>query len=199
MPYEADGDLNINKYCAYQVNPKPFHYGDSYFEMYGALEGNPKAYAINKAKIDTISRYWSGPVLDIGVGSGEFIKFRQGTYGTDINPVAVKWLQERGLHSNRFQDFFAFSMWDVIEHLHDPGETFEQMPQGSFLFCSLPIFKDLWDVRSSKHYKPDEHLYYFTHDGFIEWMKIHGFRWLETNTALITAGRESILSFAFSK
>ena len=56
---------------------------------------------------------------------------------------------------------------------------------------------DLNKIRESKHYRPGEHLLYWTEKGFVDWMFEKGFRFLEKRTFEIQAGREDILSFAF--
>ena len=54
-------------------------------------------------------------------------------------------------------------------------------------------------VRASKHYRPGEHLLHFTEEGFVAWMRMHGFQLLECSDFEMQAGRESILSFAFRR
>jgi hypothetical protein len=198
----ADRDLAfcVEQGVAYQIDmTSPIDYGQRYFEMYAAYEGQPVALMLNAARVRLVNRHAGAArgVLDIGIGSGEFISSRQKTFGWDVNPVAMTWLQDRGLAAADFAAFTAFTMWDVLEHVPTPADYFERMPNGSFLFVSMPIFDDLTRVRLSKHYKPNEHFYYFTEKGLVGWLARHGFVHLETNDDETRAGREAIKSFAF--
>lgn len=175
--------------------------GGNYFDHYAALAGNPVSRAIHDARVRLVDTYAgaSCPVLDIGIGSGEFIRSRPNTFGYDVNPKAIEWLEREEL-LGAISEFQAFTFWDVLEHIDRPDRHyFKYIPDGSLLFTSLPIFGDLRKVRASKHYKPGEHLYYWTEDGFVRWMAEYRFRLLERNEAESAAGRDSIVSFAFKR
>jgi hypothetical protein len=180
-------------------NPVP--YDEPYFDKYVLYEDTPVALKINEARISLVNRH-VGPdvgVLDIGIGSGEFLKKRGNTFGYDVNPKAIKWLKERRRWSDSFAAFDAFTFWDVIEHVPEPESYFRKIPVGGWAFFSIPVFDNLKRIRESKHYRPNEHFYYFTKRGFVDWMCWHGFAWVETSDAESKAGRDSILSFAFRK
>ena len=172
-------------------------YDESYFNKCLGYENQQIANEINAGRILFVMRYHDGMVLDIGIGSGEFIKKRGRTHGYDVNPKAVEWLKENGLYSDAFGGYSVFTFWDVLEHIEDHDFYFRHIKKGSYLFTSLPIFMDLNKIRESKHYRPGEHLWYWTEKGFVDWMFEKGFRFLEKRTFEIQAGREDILSFAF--
>lgn len=203
MPGAADADLIIcpGHGVAYQRDMShPVHYNGEYFDKYSHYEGTPIADAINAGRIALVDKY-VGPdagVLDVGIGSGEFIKKRPNTFGYDINPKAIAWLKET-MRWAEFATFDAFTFWDVLEHVETPDDYFRRIHPGAYLFTSLPIFDDLTRIRASKHYRPDEHLYYFTEDGFVDWMAKHRFKLLERADFETSAGREAILSFAFRR
>ena len=185
---------------AYQKDMSyPVSYDESYFNKCLSYEDQEIALKINLGRINLVKRYHEGWVLDIGIGSGEFIKKRPFTMGYDINPTAVRWLKSNCLYSDRIDLYNAFTLWDVIEHIPEPSHYFRMMPSTSFLFTSIPLFKDLTMIRESKHYRPNEHLYYFTEEGFKYWMRQHGFCLLEMDDFETDAGREEIYSFAFIK
>lgn len=199
-PFTEDEDLRICEGVAYQKDMKwQVDYDQEYFELLKSYEDTDIALKINKGRIALVNLYHKGFVLDVGVGSGEFIRKRPMTMGYDINPFAVEWLKSQALYSEDLKRFRAFTFWDVIEHIIEPAEYFDRMPVGSHLFTSIPIFRDLTKIRQSKHYRPDEHYYYFTKDGLIEWMGKYGFESLITQQYEIAAGRDSIYSFAFRK
>ena len=200
---DADEELILclDNGVAYQRDmTRPVEYGSDYFEKYVSYEGLEIARKINHARVRLVNRH-VGPatrVLDIGIGSGEFIKSRPNTYGCDVNPVACQWLEDRKL-LGAIVDFNVFSLWDVIEHLPEPENYFNRMRSGAFLFTCLPIFDALSDVRGSKHFRPNEHFYYWTANGFIDWMNLHKFDLVMLTNDETEAGREQILSFAFKK
>lgn len=205
--YEAveDDDLMLCREhgVAYQKDITPSRivkYDRSYFEHYKALESGEIAEKINAGRIAVVNKYvGNAPVLDTGIGSGQFIMRRQGTFGRDVNPVATEWLKKHDKEAGDITSYRAFTFWDVIEHVPDIDIYFRRIPSGSFLFTCLPIFKDLNRIRESKHYKPDEHLYYWTRAGFVEWMSLYGFELLEEQDFETAAGRDSIKTFVFSR
>ena len=138
-------------------------------------------------------------VLDVGMGSGEFIKLLPNTWGCDVIPVSIEWLKRNDLWSEHLGHFAGVTMWDVLEHLQVPELYLRQIQLHAFLFVSIPVFYALGAIRLSKHYRPGEHLQYYTEEGLIEWMEQHGFRVRERCDFEMLAGRESILSFAFQR
>lgn len=153
------------------------------------------------ARVEFVARHYSGPLIDVGIGSGAFVELRaksEPTYGYDVNPAGVSWLDERGLLVNPYsRPVDAVTMWDVIEHIPDYPELLIGVQQ--WLFLSLPIFRDADHVLRSKHFKPDEHCWYFTRAGLVWAMKTDGFELVEENTSETELGREDIGSFAFRR
>ena len=195
----VDGDLVICNGIAYQKDIKTIDYDKDYFEKYVSYEDTEIARKINQGRVAIVNKYHFNKCLDIGIGSGEFIKNRPNTYGFDVNPEAVRWLKRNDLFRYDYKNFACFTFWDVIEHIPSPQNIFNELPRRSFLFTSIPLFKDLKKIRESKHYRPNEHLYYFTREGFLSWMSWYGFMFLEQQEFEIDAGREDIYTFAFQK
>lgn len=202
--FEDDDDLALcmANGVAYQRDTShPVAYDEAYYEKCRAYEGADIANKINAGRIALVNKYVGAdePVLDIGVGSGEFVKLRPNTWGYDINPVAADWLREHGKWADisELSWFNAVTLHDVVEHLPSPQDYLDNIDK--FLFCAVPIHQDLRDIRKSKHYRPHEHLLHFTYTGFVDWMERYGFEWLETQAFEIDAGRDSIYSFAFRR
>lgn len=200
LPFTEDGDLRLcpEKGIAYQHDQTTLvEYDAAYFAKYCAYEGSEISNRINAGRVALVNKYTLGPVVDIGIGSGEFIKHRHLTWGYDVNPVAKRWLRENRLWADELHSFDGYTMWDVTEHVPTPLDYFQNVKAGGFLFTSIPIFEDITKVRESKHYRPSEHLYYWTRHGFVWWMAQHGFAVLEVQDFETKAGRDSILSYAF--
>ena len=203
MPAEEDGDLMLCREhgIAYQKDRQHLVcYDEAYYNKCSSYEGQDIAQKINAGRIDLVKRHLGGNrVLDVGIGSGEFIKLRPNTWGCDVNPVAIEWLKRNDLWSEHLGHFAGVTMWDVLEHLQVPELYLRQIQLHAFLFVSIPVFYALGAIRLSKHYRPGEHLQYYTEEGLIEWMEQHGFRVRERCDFEMLAGRESILSFAFHR
>lgn len=178
-------------------------YDQAYFDKCAAKEGSAIADRLNAGRVALVARhYGNGPLLDIGVGTGAFIRQRGGqTVGYDVNPVAEAWLKAEGRWSEPTALWYRFAVtfWDVLEHLPDPDVYLRQVAAGAYVFASLPIFPDLHRIRESRHYRPGEHLWYFTLRGFVDWMGAKGFRHLETSEHEVAAGRDNVLAFAFRR
>lgn len=175
-------------------------YDQEYFERYVGYEGKTIARKLNAGRVDLVNRHaGKGRVLDIGIGSGEFIRSRPNTRGFDVNPKAREWLQAEGLWAEDIRGFDGYTFWDVLEHVPVPEVYFKRMPTGSYVFVALPIFEDLTRIRESRHYRPGEHLYYFTEQGFVDWMAEYRFDLLERSDHESEAGRDSIVAFAFQR
>lgn len=76
-----------------------------------------------------LAGHLSGRVLDVGCGIGDFLAYRKGTVGVDVNPQTVAWCQQRGLDARimdldilPFPDasFDAVVFDNVLEHLVSP-------------------------------------------------------------------------------
>lgn len=203
MPFDDDGDLALcrDHGVAYQRDMSNLvAYDEEYYSKCASYEDQEIALKINAGRIALVnSHVGMNRVVDIGIGSGEFIKKRPNTMGFDVNPVAIEWLKRNDLWAHRLSDFSAFTFFDVVEHVPEPEMYFKHVHLHGFVFVSVPIFYGLGAIRLSRHYRPGEHLYYFQDHGFVAWMEQHGFMLLERSDFEIQAGRESIYSYAFKR
>jgi len=113
-------------------------------------------------------------VLDFGCGGGYMLdKIRcKVMYGVDINPLARKAAQNKGIRVfEKLKELPSGLRFDVIlshhtlEHLENPAEVIQEfkkyLKKDGFLICVVPI--DDW--RIEKRFKPDDinkHLYTWT-------------------------------------
>jgi len=177
-------------------------YDEAYFKRYVDYECEDLCFRLNRARIELVTKYTEGLILDIGIGAGTFIRYRGGqTFGYDINPLGIAWLEERNLYMDPYgqddKSIDTMSFWDVLEHIHSPGQLLGKIKE--HVFVSMPIYHNIEHLLQSKHYRLGEHCLYFTRQGLIAWMRAHGFECLEHNTCEVDAGREDIGSFVFRR
>jgi hypothetical protein len=209
LPAVQDADLMVcyARGVAYQrdMTAGKVEYGDAYLAKVCGYEHGEIARRVNEGRCAMLRRHLPpcSSVLDIGAGSGAFMRAATVSgytvRGFDVIPAAVERLRHAGLYGNQPQLYDAVTLWDTIEHLEEPAFWLEQMRHLSWLFISIPVFADIRRVRESKHYRPGEHLYYWTDGGFVGWISHYGFRLIERSAHETEAGRESIGAFAFRR
>lgn len=197
-------DLMMCEGVIYQKDmTQSVRYDVDYFEKYIKYEDTNISLKLNECRT-TLTESYCSCILDIGIGSGEFIKKSKiKVFGYDINPHGVQWLQERSLFVDPYKEMpeniQGISLWDTLEHIPEPHLLWQTLRSGQYVFVSIPIFQDLHAVKENKHFRPNEHYYYFSFSGFITYMKDSGFNFIESNNNETQAGREGIWTFAFVK
>lgn len=199
----ADLEVNLDFGWAYQKDYVPYIYDLDYWENYCKLEDTPIAKELNKFRTSLATSY-SDVILDIGIGNGAFLKnLNCIKYGHDVNPYAEKWLKEKNMWHNPLTEdnkkINGFCFWDVLEHYENPCDILAKIPKNAFVFISMPIFTEITKVHLSKHYKPNEHLQYFTTQGMIKFLDLCDIQVKEIRSDESVIGRENILSFVGKK
>jgi hypothetical protein len=188
----------------YLSTPTLIDYGQDYWDNYVKMRGNGIGEKLTAGRVDLASRvikamagsgYELSDFVDVGIGSGEFVEAAK-CLGSDINPHAISWLQDRG----RFVDLTTkkpdlLTMWDVLEHIPDPSLHL----RAQVIITSLPIHKDAASCIASKHFKPGEHIWQFTDQGIKNFMRLAGHECRYSDDFETRAGREGIGSYVFSR
>lgn len=144
-----------------------------------------------------------GNVLDIGCGNGKFLFYlsRFGDYklfGTELDGNSAKRamkipeinLKIGALENDDFEaeTFDAITMFQVFEHLQEPGRTLKIISKiikkNGILIISFPnidsfqskLFRGKW-----LHIDPPRHLFFFKPKDFVNLMKDFGFEILESH------------------
>ncbi|KAF1368733.1 methyltransferase domain-containing protein [Yokenella regensburgei] len=173
-------------------------YDESYFARYQKMADTPMGQALTKARIQLVARHYNGPVLDVGIGAGQFVEARPDTRGYDVNPTGIEWLKRRGLWADLYGErYAALTFWDSLEHIDCPDIAVGRAEK--WVFVSVPVFESGDHVLRSRHFRRDEHIYYWTHDGLLRWFDEQGFDCCEQNTRESELGRDGIGSFAFHR
>lgn len=175
----------------------PMNYSGPYFEKYQQLDATPMGAALTRARVELVRRHFAGQVVDIGIGGGRFVTEAQ-AMGYDVNAEAVAWLKQQDRYYDPYRHHAeAITCWDSLEHIPEPEKLLDRV--GEWLFVSMPIYDSQAHCLQSKHFKPGEHVWYFTLHGFIAWCERQGFELMEVNHAESELGREGITSFAFRR
>jgi hypothetical protein len=201
--HEDDNLLYFDGIATQKDKTKSVEYSENYFEKYVKYEGTPIAVALNNSRVTITEKYCKNTLLDIGIGSGEFIKLSNiKVYGFDINPYGVEWLKSKGLFVNPYEETVnveGWTFWDSLEHFPEPQDILTKILPTQYTFISIPIFDNILTIKQSKHYRENEHYYYFTASGLISYMEKSGFTFIEQLDSEIKAGRKDILTFVFLK
>jgi hypothetical protein len=180
----------------YPVKHSP--YDEDYFNIYVENAQTEIGLALNKARIDLVNKYLDGKaVLDVGIGCGAFVEARPYTWGFDINPKGVAWLKENNKYLLPYTPIEGMTFWDSLEHIHDPSDMLDNAK--AYVFISCPIYTDAEHIKRSKHFRKNEHCWYWTESGLKHFMSMYKFHCVEMNRMESDIGREDIGTFVFKR
>lgn len=171
-------------------------YDAAYFDKYRRMAETDMGREITRRRVEFVRRHHPGPVLDVGIGCGSFVEAHGAAVGADINPAGEAWLVERGLRWSG-GPVEAATFWDSLEHIHEPAQILGAV--GRWVFVSVPLVPDPARLTSWKHFRRDEHCWYFTAAGLERFMAWHGFRPVYRQDFEVELGREDIGTFAFER
>lgn len=173
-------------------------YEEDYWHEYEQRDSTDMGKALTGARVRFVEKYMAASgTTDIGIGAGAYVKAAR-AFGFDVNPKANAWLTARGDFIDPYkQRVEAITCWDSIEHIPEPDKLLAKV--ATWVFVSLPIFEGPDHAMRSRHYKPGEHIWYFTNQGFIDYMARNGFECVEVNLQETILGREGIYTYAFRR
>lgn len=177
----------------------PISYEQSYWDEYIIRDGTPMGAALTSARVALVEEYGNGTeICDVGIGGGRFV-MQANAKGYDINPEALRWLRA----TDRYRDPYdgdrvgQLTFWDALEHIRDPAAIVARAEHT--VFVSMPIYHDMASVFKSPHYKPGEHLWYWTDEGLRLWFERQGFRYIHSDDCETRLGRRGIMSYVFQR
>ena len=188
--------------CEFAAAPP---YDAAYFERYAAQAATPIGRALMAHRVKLVKQSVGGDpsVLDVGIGSGAFVEAMRSEFydcnGFDVNPAGVAWLEARGLFRNLYRDgpFDVVTFWDALEHIRDPRPALAACARWAFV--AIPIFRDAAHVLASRHYRKDEHYWYFTRAGFRRFAASQGFEVVDIVATETALGRDDIETFVLRR
>ncbi|HLE13997.1 MAG TPA: class I SAM-dependent methyltransferase [Anaerolineales bacterium] len=195
-PRPTIGEINTHyppNYDSYQEDLKPASKFKSRFADYGIEK---RCRIINAYK-------YGGRLLDVGCATGKFLKGMQRfpgweLFGVELNAEAANIARRSPgleistgtLEETRFPTsyFDAITLWDVLEHLHDPKSTLVEIkrilkPDGILVF-RIPNGGS-WDARLFGKYwfgmDAPRHLYVFDVQTISDLLQRSGFNVIDIN------------------
>lgn len=178
-------------------------YGQEYFDRYREMSLTPMAVALNRFRADLVLKHAgvseAVTLLDVGIGDGAFLRALEGVrwiqrFGADVNPAGIAYLEEHGqLGSIDDDQYDVVTFWDSLEHIRDPRWALRSAAHVALV--SIPIFANVEHVLASRHYRPDEHCWYFTRAGFCAFADREGFDVVDVLATETALGRDGIETF----
>lgn len=173
MPSET---LSICHSCGYgrPSNQTPIEYTEAYEAKYMNYPESDICKIRLQALAQTIKRYKNAcmypinpyTLLDYGCGSGAFVKAAKRScycaYGFDVNDFTADLRPPKNFKPD------IVTAWDAFEHLTDTqqAEFFKTAENAKIIVVSVPDFTHALNTpdafNSWRHYRPGEHLHYYT-------------------------------------
>ena len=204
--FNGDHALSFSNDIIFQINLDqliPYEY--DYFQKYVNYKNTDISKKLNKFRVSIAKKYAKGgKILDIGIGSGEFIdKIKNNIFGFDINPYGIKWLKEKEIYLNPYYDDLSeinvITAWDSLEHIVNPCSFLSKIKETQVIILTIPIYDNFNHINLSKHFRKNEHIYYWTNDSILWYMEQNGFEFLESSDKENKCGRQGVKTFVFKK
>ena len=131
-------------------------------------------------------------VLDYGSGVGWFRAFKP--HYACVWTYDIAQYPQTGI---KLQTYDCVCFWDVLEHIPDFREIEPVLALSSHVALSVPVPTD--GLSDWKHFKPGEHLHYFTEDSLTALLAKYSFFPFHMKKDIECPPREDILSAIFRR
>lgn len=177
------------------LDPRLGVYGDDYLVLYklrGRTKVGEKIYSIRWNFIEKhVQDLFAKTLLDFGCGSNGFSNFTSRcrcTYSYD--PIC------QPDHDFLYDKIDVLTLWDSIEHM----SLLETIPLigAEYIFITAPIIDDVPNILHWKHYKPYEHVWYFSSKAIVKLFEKWNYRLVERCDIEAESRSKDIASFCFT-
>ena len=127
-----------------------------------------------------LARATSGKTLDVGCGIGDFLRFRPGTIGVDVNPETIAYCRAEGFDARQMQpdvlpfgdgEFDTVMLDNVLEHIAQPAPLLREIAR-----VLKPKGRAVVGVPGRKGYASDpDHKRFYDEPGLVAAMATSGF------------------------
>lgn len=197
---------------SYFKNDNPKGGYTNYFE---GMKINRKTFVDRLKKIEKRLGF-KGRLLDVGAALGDCLEVAQemgwsDSYGVEVSKFAVSEAKKRGVKNiknstlaksgYKYNSFDAITYQDVIEHVDDPIKelktAYKHLKKDGLIFLVTPDIGGLWHkILKSMwyHYKPGEHIMYFSEGSLSLALEKAGYKNIETRKTYHVLSVEYVLS-----
>ena len=151
-------------------------YDLSYYEKM-LREYSDSAHFICKTRWEFVSEINPEVVLDYGSGVGWFRAFRP--KGVIVDTYDLGNFPQTGVNQDHYD---LLCLWDVLEHIPNFTVLSPVFQKASHVAVSLPVKPEDVKFEDWKHFKPLEHLHYFSVDALVAFFKKFHFKNLRVGT-----------------
>jgi 2-polyprenyl-3-methyl-5-hydroxy-6-metoxy-1,4-benzoquinol methylase len=194
----------------YFINENPKGGYANYFE---GMRINKRTFSERLKRIE--EKYGKGKLLDVGCALGDCLMEAkklgwEDPKGLEVSKYAYEYAKERGLDvkngvlnkdTYKSNTFDVITYQDVIEHVEEPIKELKKarkiLKPGGVIFLVTPDVGGLWKRilgRLWYHYKPGEHIMYFSQKALSRALKEAGFVNIETRRTYHVLSLEYILN-----
>jgi len=163
-----------------------FDYGLDYFENMIHMN-SVSAKNIFKVRWDFVAEVNAQTVLDYGCGTNFLSVFQP--HGVDVDSFDIGHIEEGVLYPQTGitrDEYDLVCFFDVLEHVDwnkAPDESIEEvLRKTTWVVVTVPIKPENQLLETWKHYKPQEHLTYFTAETLVEFFAHRGFKEVKRGT-----------------
>lgn len=151
------------------------------------------AEQLSKIRWQWIAEVDPGVVLDYGCGCGWFRAWRP--KGVEVYSYDISDYPQTGIELAIY-DVVCF--WDVIEHIPDFSKIEPVLALAKHVAATLPLLPEQETFNGWKHFKPGEHLHYFSESTLNALFARYGFR-LKKSGQPECPPRKDIISVLYEK
>jgi hypothetical protein len=109
-------------------------------------------------------------VLDYGAGVGFFAAFKPD--GIEVDTFDIGPFPQSGIKHNHYT---VVTFWDVLEHMPNFHEVRMYFTITDYVAFSVPLLTPEIDLKTWRHFKPEEHLKLFTEEQLDALFNYYGF------------------------
>lgn len=179
-----------------EISPKETSFDCNYEYWLKLIRKNSSsAEMISRIRWDFVSKVKPRLVLDYGAGPCFFSAFKP--KGVQVDTYDVMPIPQTGIN-HKFYDLITF--WDVLGHIPDLKTIESLLNITKAVAVAMPILPLGQDLKTWKHYKPNENVRVFTKETLQQYFRNFGFRLIKSGYPECDCGiRQDILSALFKK
>jgi len=197
---------------SYFENDNPKGGYTNYFE---GMRINKKTFVDRLSKIEKRLGF-KGKLLDVGAALGDCLEVAQhlgwkDSYGVEVSKFAVSEAKKRGVKNiknsvlsesgYKMNSFDVITYQDVIEHVDNPikelKDAYKFLNKNGIIFLVTPDIGGYWHKLLKSmwyHYKPNEHIMYFSENSLRLALEKSGFKNIETRKTYHVLSIEYVLN-----